>query len=141
MPYSGICKSAFDLIFGEDGTLIVIVEDDVQVARLIELVLKRAGRESHTIADGREALEYISNNPVDMVFADLGVRGLSGDQLCSQLKGNDGTREIPFFVVSGDRDIREKAATCGADGYLGKPFEFDDLIRLVETHADNDKTS
>lgn len=117
--------------------MILIVEDDMQVARLMELILKRAGRESHTIGDGQKALEYLSENKVEMVFADLGVRGISGDQLCTRLKGNDETREIPFVVVSGDRDIAERAGACGADAHLGKPFEFDDLIRLVESHVDD----
>lgn len=121
--------------------MILIVEDDTQVARLMELILKRAGRQTHTIGDGREALEYISENDVEMVFADLGVKGLSGDQLCAHLKGNQGTSRIPFVVVSGDRDIAERAGACGADAHLGKPFEFDDLLRLVESHADNKKTT
>ncbi len=76
--------------------MILIVEDDIQVARLMELILKRSGRESHTIGDGQKALEYLSSHEVEMVFADLGVRGLSGDQLCSHLKENEETQKIPF---------------------------------------------
>lgn len=121
--------------------MILIVEDDMQVARLMELILKRAGRESLTIGDGREALDYVAENDVEMVFADLGVKGLSGDQLCAHLKGDDRTRTIPFVVVSGDRDIAERAGSCGADAHLGKPFEFDDLIRLVESHVEDKQTS
>ena len=103
----------------------------------MELIVKRAGREATTISDGRKALEFISSNQVEMVFADLGVKGISGDQLCATLKGDDKTRAIPFVVVSGDRDIVERADACGADAHLGKPFEFDDLVRLIESHAEN----
>ena len=42
---------------------------------------------------------------------------------------------VPDVILSGDRDIAEKARTCGADDYLGKPFEFDDLLRLVDKYA------
>jgi CheY-like chemotaxis protein len=121
--------------------VILIVEDDEQVARLIELVLKRVGRESHIVGDGQEALSFVTDNDVEIVFADLGVRGLSGDKLCAALKSDEKTRHIPFVVLSGDRDIEEKASTCGADGFLGKPFEFDDLIRVVESYAHDKKTS
>ena len=51
------------------------------------------------------------------------------------MKGQPETRSIPYVVLSGDRDIAEKARQCGADDYLGKPFEFPDLIRLVEKYA------
>lgn len=45
-------------------------------------------------------------------------------------------KSIPFVVISGDRDIAEKAKGCGADDYLGKPFEFEALMQLVRRHAD-----
>jgi len=60
---------------------------------------------------------------------------MNGEALCTALKSQPETRSIPFIVLSGDRDIAEKAKLCGADDYLGKPFEFPDLIRLVEKYA------
>jgi CheY-like chemotaxis protein len=70
-----------------------------------------------------------------MILADLTIKGMSGGALCSALKAQEATRSIPYIVVSGDRDIAEKARQCGADDYLVKPFEFPDLIRLVEKYA------
>jgi CheY-like chemotaxis protein len=70
-----------------------------------------------------------------MIFADLTIKGMGGDQLCSAIKAHPDTRDIPYIVLSGDRDIAEKARTCGADDYMGKPFEFEDLIRLVNKYA------
>lgn len=115
--------------------MILIVEDDPQVARLISLVLKRNGMESETISDGRKALDRAKQAVPQMIFADLTIKGMGGEALCSALKKDNATRNIPFVVISGDRDIEEKARICGADDHLGKPFEFDDLIRLVKKHA------
>ena len=70
-----------------------------------------------------------------MILADLTIRGMGGAQLCSALKGEADTKHIPYVVLSGDRDIAQKARQCGADDYLGKPFEFPDLIRLVDKYA------
>ena len=70
-----------------------------------------------------------------MIFADLTIKGMDGETLCSSLKQFEETRSIPYVILSGDRDIAEKARTCGADDYLGKPFEFADLLRLVEKYA------
>jgi DNA-binding response OmpR family regulator len=115
--------------------VILVVEDDPQVARLIALVLQRNGYQSKVVADGQSALTEAKAVTPEMIFADLTIKGMGGEKLCSILKGAPETREIPFIVVSGDRDIAEKARICGADDYMGKPFEFDDLIRLVKKYA------
>ena len=115
--------------------LMLIVEDDPQVARLISLVLQRNGHDSDIVSDGRVALKRAKEKQPDMIFADLTIKGMGGEKLCAALKSEPETKSIPYIVVSGDRDLAEKARRCGADGYLGKPFEFDDLILLVRKHA------
>jgi CheY-like chemotaxis protein len=115
--------------------MILIVEDDPQVARLISLVLQRNGYRSYVVADGQSALDTARADPPRMIFADLTIKGMGGDQLCQRLKEHPATRDIPYVILSGDRDIAEKARVCGADDYMGKPFEFDDLIRLVKKYA------
>lgn len=115
--------------------MILVVEDDPQVARLISLVLQRNGYQSQVVADGQSALEKAREHRPMMIFADLTIKGMGGEQLCSTLKASPETKNIPYVVVSGDRDIAEKARVCGADDFMGKPFEFDDLIRLVNKYA------
>lgn len=119
--------------------MILIVEDDPQVARLISLVLSRSGYASETVADGSKALERIRAEKPGLVFADLTIKGMTGEKLCMALKEQEATKDIPFVVLSGDRDIAEKARLCGATAHLGKPFEFDDLIRIVEKYAHSEK--
>ena len=115
--------------------MILIVEDDPQVARLISLVLQRNGHDSQIVADGQGALDCAREQKPSIIFADLTIKGMGGEALCSALKSHPDTKNIPYIVVSGDRDIAEKARVCGADDYMGKPFEFDDLIRLVNKYA------
>lgn len=115
--------------------MILVVEDDPQVARLISLVLQRSGYKSQVVSDGQSALDKAREHRPAMIFADLTIKGMGGEALCSALKAHEETRTIPYVVVSGDRDIAEKARLCGADDYMGKPFEFEDLIRLVNKYA------
>ena len=115
--------------------MILVVEDDPQVARLISLVLQRSGHDSQVVADGESALDRAREGKPKMIFADLTIKGMGGEQLCITLKAHPETKNIPYVIVSGDRDIAEKARVCGADDYMGKPFEFEDLIRLVEKYA------
>lgn len=115
--------------------MILVVEDDPQVARLVALVLQRHGRDCQVVADGTAALARAKEMRPQLIFADLTIKGMSGAALCSALKEEADTRSIPYVVLSGDRDIAEKARQCGADDYLMKPFEFPDLIRLVDKYA------
>ncbi len=115
--------------------MILIVEDDPQVARLITLVLQRSGERSEVVSDGQTALQRATELKPSLIFADLTIKGMGGEALCSALKAQPETREIPYIVLSGDRDVAEKARICGADDYMGKPFEFEDLIRLVRKYA------
>ncbi len=115
--------------------MILIVEDDPQVARLITLVLKRSGETAEVVSDGSSALVRAKELRPTIIFADLTIKGMSGQALCTALKAQPETKNIPYIVLSGDRDIAEKARQCGADDYMGKPFEFDDLISLVKRYA------
>lgn len=119
--------------------MILIVEDDPQVARLIALVLQRNGEKSEVVSDGDAAMERARAMRPAMIFADLTIKGMNGEQLCSALKSDPATRGIPYVVVSGDRDIAEKARHCGADDFMGKPFEFEDLVSLVHKYAQSGK--
>ena len=115
--------------------MILIVEDDPQVARLIALVLQRHGDQCEIVADGRTALSRARELQPSIIFADLNLKGMGGGALCAALRAQPETKSIPYIVVSGDTDIAAKARTCGADDYMGKPFEFPDLIRLVDKYA------
>jgi CheY-like chemotaxis protein len=115
--------------------VILVVEDDAPVAQLIAKILQRNGFESEIVADGQSALAVAREQCPAMILADLTIRGMGGQALCSAIKSVPETKDIPYVVVSGDADIARKARECGADGYMGKPFEFDELVRLVKRYA------
>ncbi|HEY2092935.1 MAG TPA: response regulator [Thermoanaerobaculia bacterium] len=115
--------------------MILVVEDDPHVARLIALVLERNGQKTEIVADGQSAFARAKELQPSMIFADLTIKGMAGDVLCARLKSEPETKGIPYVVVSGDSDIVEKARRCGADDHLGKPFEFEDLVDLVKKYA------
>ena len=115
--------------------MILVVEDDPHVARLIALVLERNGQKTEIVADGQAALVRAKELQPSMIFADLTIKGMGGDVLCSKLKSEPDTKMIPYVVISGDAEIAEKARQCGADDHLGKPFEFEDLVDLVKKYA------
>ena len=81
--------------------MILVVEDDPQVARLIALVLERDGYEVEVLSDGISALKRIGELRPAMVLADLTYMGVGGDVLCRRRREDDWTRTIHCIVRSG----------------------------------------
>src|SRR5262249_61147463 len=97
--------------------------------------VRRQGPDGQIGPDGQTALSRAKELGPSMIFADLTIKGMGGGELCNALKSDAGTKKIPYVILSGDRDIAQKARQCGADDFLGKPFEFPDLIRLVDKYS------
>src|SRR5687768_15882459 len=100
-PSEGTCASR--CAFSLSTETILVVEDDPQVARLIALVLQRNGYKSKVVADGQSALDHVRQTPPSIIFADLTIKGMGGEALCSAIKSVPETKGIPYIVVSGDR--------------------------------------
>src|SRR5437016_6692404 len=99
--------------------MILVVEDDPQVARLIALVLQRHGRDCQIVADGQTALSRAKELRPSMILADLTIKGMGGGELCNALKADAGTKGIPYVILSGDRDIELNARQGRPEPFLG----------------------
>src|SRR5438270_11367502 len=95
-PSQAIFGSACASVSTRGNDLILVVEDDPQVARLVALVLQRNGRDCQVVADGTTALSRAKEMRPQMIFADLTIKGMNGAALCSALKGEAETRSIPY---------------------------------------------
>src|SRR5260221_5633897 len=89
-----ICASASEFVSIRGRKVILVVEDDPQVARLVALVLQRTGRDCQVISDGAVAFSRARELRPQMIFADLAIMGMNGEALCSALKGQEETRSI-----------------------------------------------
>jgi len=84
-------------------------------------------------ASGFEALRLLPREPFDLILTDINMPDINGLELLSFVKGNAAYRQIPLIIVSteGSERDREKGLGLGADAYLVKPFEPDDLRRVA----------
>src|SRR5882724_4690305 len=82
-----ICASGSESVSNRGRIVILVVEDDPHVARLVELVLQRSGRDCQVVADGAVAFHRARETRPQMIFADLAILGMNGEALCSALKG------------------------------------------------------
>jgi CheY-like chemotaxis protein len=111
---------------------ILLVEDDVDLARLYRGVLRMAGFEASHVGDGWSALRAIEEARPDLIVLDLHLPGLCGDELLNELAASPETRQIPAIVVTGS-DIH--LAVAQAKETLRKPCTPDRLVSVVERYV------
>ncbi len=119
------------------GSRILVVDDNVDTARGMARLLKLLGNEVRVAHDGPEALELARQARPDFVLLDIGLPGLDGYQVATQLRLEECGRGATIIAVSGygqDEDKRRSRA-AGFDHHLVKPVDFDSLISLIgRTH-------
>jgi two-component system, OmpR family, response regulator len=110
---------------------ILICEDE---AALRELVRVSLGSNYGYLeaSDGVEALELAKMHSPDVVVLDLMLPGLSGLEVLARLREDDGAQRLPVVVISAWGDAREEAFEAGADRFVLKPFDPDDLRAVVQ---------
>ena len=113
--------------------VILVVEDQPAMQRNIRMGLEMSGYTVVAAADGIEALAVLNAQPVDLILADVAMPRMNGYQLYEQLRRNPRWALMPFIFVSArglDSDVRYGKA-LGADDYLVKPFQLEDLLAIV----------
>ena len=109
---------------------ILIIEDDTDINNMTAEALKKAGYESTQAFSGTEGLLYIEREPFSLVIMDLMLPGLNGEDLLPKIRAK---QDIPVIVISAKDSIDSKVnlLTSGAEDYLTKPFDIQELIARV----------
>jgi DNA-binding response OmpR family regulator len=109
---------------------IVIVEDDLDIARLLTLELSEAGYEVHAFDGGMRGLAGIRELHPDLVVLDLGLPDLSGAEIARRVRSHDPT---PILILTAADDVATKVEllNSGADDYLVKPFHVSEFLARV----------
>ena len=118
---------------GPLGTRVVIIEDDDELATLIEMPLKAKGFQTRRAPSGEEGLALIWESRPDLLLLDIMLPGMSGFDVCHTLRHEDTTRDLPIIILSSndsDEDI-VRGLNLGADDYLTKPFSPSVLLARI----------
>src|SRR5437667_7923234 len=113
------------------GGRILVVDDDRDVAQLVGTVLAEAGHQVRAITDARQAMDSFNEFHPDLVTIDVLMPSVDGISLCLQLRRNS---DVPILFVSAKDEPPDRVVglRIGADDYLGKPFDNDELVARVE---------
>ena len=113
---------------------ILVVDDVPENVRLLEAVLVSRGYEVVTANDGRAALERVQTAEPDLILLDVMMPGLDGYAVCSQLRANDDTAVLPVIMVTSSiGQEKTKAIEAGADDFIPKPFNHNELLTRVRS--------
>jgi two-component system, OmpR family, KDP operon response regulator KdpE len=109
---------------------ILVVDDESQLLRALRINLRARAYEVETAHDGASALAAVARRPPDVVVLDLGLPDLDGIEVITGLRGWTG---VPIIVLSGRADAADKvqALDAGADDYVTKPFNMDELLARI----------
>lgn len=113
---------------------ILVIEDDKDIAELIEFNLRAENYRVELSHNGKEGLQRAQKAPPDLILLDLMLPDLSGLEICKELKRNDRTKHIPILMVTakGTEVDRVVGFELGADDYLAKPFSTRELTLRVK---------
>lgn len=113
---------------------ILIVEDEVKLARFIELELSSEGYEITVAHDGLNALILVRESSPDMILLDWMLPGMSGVEICRRLRSTGNKVPIIFLTARDEISDRVAGLDAGANDYVVKPFSIEELLARIRAH-------
>ncbi|NJN46851.1 MAG: response regulator transcription factor [Candidatus Competibacteraceae bacterium] len=114
---------------------LLVVEDEARVADFIQRGLKAEGWTVTVASDGETALNLLARDDFDVVVLDLMLPGISGQDVCRRLRAGKNLTPVLMLTALDAVDDRVAGLRLGADDYLPKPFNFDELVARIEALA------
>jgi two-component system chemotaxis response regulator CheY len=113
---------------------VLVVEDQDDIREFVAFVLQNEGYCVMTADNGAVALEEVGRKPVGVVLLDMRKPVMDGWAFADAYRRRPGPH-APIVVLTAAQDAASRAAQINADGYLGKPFELDDLLNVVARYT------
>ena len=118
-----------------DSAMILVADDDTATRDLLSVLLKVQGYRVFCAQDGQEALDFLLTHDPAVALLDVMMPKLTGFEVCLAAKANPETRLIPIVLLTGlsSTDDRIRGITCGADDFLSKPVNAEELVARVKS--------
>ncbi len=116
---------------------ILVVDDDPDILDALQFMLEDAGYKVTTTEKGEyaENLHDINSGLPDVIILDVLLSGKDGRLICQKLKGQDETMYVPIIMISAHPDARQSVKAVGADDFVAKPFDMDELLAKIAKYC------
>ena len=116
---------------------ILVVDDDPDILDALQFMLEDAGYEVTTTEKGdyAENLHDTNGGLPDVIILDVLLSGKDGRLICQRLKGQEETRHIPIIMISAHPNARQSVKAVGADDFVAKPFDMDELLAKIAKYC------
>ena len=110
---------------------VLVVEDDPDLMSLMAEIVESAGYRVASASDGVEALEQVARGMPDIILLDMRMPRMNGWEFAREFRSRHG-HACPIVVVTAAENARQRAEEIGAEGWLAKPFDLDDVIGMLQ---------
>jgi DNA-binding response OmpR family regulator len=110
---------------------IIVCDDDQGILDVLQMLLETEGFIVFTEINSTNLIKQIQNKSPDLVLLDLWMPLLSGDQVLKAIRSTNDIKDLPVIVLSASVDGSDIAADAGADDFVAKPFDLDDIISKI----------
>jgi len=135
LPIVGSVQSQRTKLLNQKPT-IVVADDDPSILDAMKTILELYNFQVETIADGMVMSKLVSLRP-KLLLLDICMSGVDGRDICKTLKRTATTKDIPVIMISASYDVANCISESGADDFLAKPFELQDLLSKVNKYLLN----
>ena len=117
---------------------VLIVDDDQNILRMVEFGLQKLGPDFqiYTARDMNAALDHIERQSIDVLLTDYMMPGMTGVDLARVVQRVSPTTQVVLMTAYGTDKLRDTSTHIGFDGYLDKPFDMEDLRKLIKSKLD-----
>jgi DNA-binding response OmpR family regulator len=119
---------------------ILLIEDDSALAEGLQIILEDEGYNVLPMSDGEALMPSVAQYQPDLILMDFRLPGKDGGELTRSLKETNDTKHIPVVMMSANQqNLREISESVGANAFLLKPFEMDELLNTIEVELSTKK--
>jgi two-component system response regulator (stage 0 sporulation protein F) len=113
---------------------ILIVDDQYGIRVLLEEVFRKEGYQTYQAANGKQALALAEQNEPDLVILDMKIPGMDGLEILKRIKVLNREIQVIMITAYGELDLIQEAMKLGALTHFTKPFDIDELRKMVENY-------
>ncbi len=118
----------------QDKHKVLVVDDEENIIEFIKLGLRYEGFQVESASDGEQGVTLAQRINPDLVILDVMMPGIDGLEVCRRLRNNPTTKDVPILMLTAKDEVSDRIAglRTGADDYLTKPFNFDELLERIK---------